>query len=101
MADSQVKFGQLLGLLAELGFTTDEVRQFPLTRALTRVCRDPENENSLFLFRDRPLTEDVREFELRMTRMHLEYWGFLSPEEFDEFVEEASNPHKARRRAKK
>ncbi len=99
--DIRVTFGQLLSLLRKVGYTTDEIYTPPAPTKPVRVCVDPEDEKHLFLFRERPLNEPVREFELLTTRMHLEYWGDLAPEDFDQFVAEAGSPPKAGKRAKK
>lgn len=99
--DAGVSFGRLLGLLRDVGFETDEVHTPDQPKAPVRVCRDPVNDKHMFLFRERPITEPVREFELLTTRMHLDYWGYLAPEAFDEFVASAGRQPRAASRAKK
>ena len=100
MASSSVTFGQLLGLLNELGFSTDEIRQIPEVRVPIRVCRHATT-NAVLFYRERPLSEAAREHELLSTRTHLGYGGFLTPEAFDQFVESIENSPKSRSRATK
>lgn len=77
MANSPVTFGQLLRYLEELGFADD-------LRDGMRVCRDP-NSDALFLFRERPPGDPVRDHELLATHSQLELRGLIPEQDFHHF----------------
>lgn len=85
MANSLVTFGQLLRYLEELGFAADEVRDG------MRVCRHP-NTDAIFLFRERPPGDLMRDHELLAVHAQLELRGLIPEQDFHHFCMAIAQP---------
>ena len=71
-------FGQMLDYLRGLGFTTRKADDMVF-------AEHPEEDDTWFTFRDRPLDEPARGIELVDLRFMLDQRGFVEPQEFAYF----------------